>query len=60
MFLVFLTMLVILATAGAVAAYVAFPRRGEEVPHAAWLGSLLQRGVDALPTLDNQRHSQPR
>lgn len=50
-----LTMLVILAIAGVIVVYVAFPRRGEEVPHSAWLGDALRRTVQSLPTLDNQR-----
>lgn len=48
-------MLVILAAAGLVAAYVAYPSRGQDVPGVPWVGDLLERGVDALPTLDNQR-----
>lgn len=53
-------MVLILAVAGVVIAYVAYPHRGEEMPHAAWLGEAMKRGVDSLPTLDNvesrQRH----
>lgn len=52
---VVLAMLVILALAGAVVVYVAYPHRGEEVPHTPWVGEAMRRGVDALPTLDNQR-----
>ena len=48
-------MLVILAIAGAVVLYVAYPHRGEEVPHTPWVGEAMRKGVDALPTLDNQR-----
>ena len=51
-------MVAILVLAGLVAAYVAFPRRGADTPAAPWVGEVLQRGVDALPTLHNQR-SQP-
>lgn len=43
-----------LAIAGLVAVYVAYPHRGEEVPHVPWLGDAMKRGVEALPTLDNQ------
>ena len=50
-----LTMLVILAIAGVIVVYVAFPHRGEEVPHAPWVGEALRTGVNSLPTLDNQR-----
>lgn len=52
---VVLAMLVILALAALVAAYVAYPARGQEVPGAPWVGDLLERGVDALPTLDRER-----
>jgi hypothetical protein len=54
MIALFLLLLLSLAIAGAVALYVAYPRRGEEVPHAPWLGDAMKRGVEALPTLDNQ------
>ena len=50
-----LAMLAILAIAGAVVLYVAYPHRGEEVPHTPWVGEAMRKGVDALPTLDNQR-----
>ena len=48
-------MLGILVLAGTVVVYVAFPHRGEEVPNAPWVGDALRKGVDMLPTLDNQR-----
>lgn len=54
MFSVFVTMLLILAAAAAVALYVAFPRQGRPVPHIPWVGEALERGVSSLPTLDNQ------
>ena len=44
-----------LALAGLVVAYVAYPHRGEEMPHAPWLGDAMKKGVDALPTLANER-----
>jgi hypothetical protein len=46
-------MLVILVLAGAVVLYVAFPHRGEDVPHLPWLGRLMRKGVDSAPTLHN-------
>lgn len=52
MFFSLLVMLVGLVVAGLIGIYVSFPRRGHEVPRAAWLGHAMQRGVDALPTLD--------
>lgn len=50
-----LAMLAILTLAGAVVLYVAYPHRGEEVPHTPWVGDAMRKGVAALPTLDNQR-----
>jgi hypothetical protein len=51
-FLVF-AMLGILALAGIVVLYVAFPHRGEELPAAPWLGDVMRKGVESAPTLDN-------
>jgi hypothetical protein len=51
--LVLLTMLLILALAGLVVAYVVFPRRGIAVPRVPWAGALLDRAVGTLPTLSN-------
>jgi len=50
--LIVLAMLAILVLAGLVVMYVAYPHRGEEVPGAPWLGDAMSKGVDALPTLD--------
>jgi hypothetical protein len=52
---IFLAMLLIMATAGVIFLYVAFPHRGEEIPHTPWVGTALRKGVKKLPTLDNQR-----
>lgn len=51
--MLWLILVLILAVAGLVIAYVAYPHRGEEMPHAPWLGEAMKRGVDSLPTLDN-------
>ena len=48
-------MLAILVVAGLVVLYVAFPHRGEDVPHTPWVGDAMRKGVNKLPTLDNQR-----
>ena len=53
-------MLLILLLAAVVATYVAFPRRGAEVPVLPWLGGALRRAVGALPTLHNQRPQRSR
>lgn len=54
MFAMFIMMTVILAAAAAVVVYVAFPHRDQEVPGAPWLGEAMKRGVEAMPTLDDE------
>jgi hypothetical protein len=49
------TMAFALLIAGAVTAYVAFPRRGVDLPVVPALGHALERGVENLPTLDLDR-----
>lgn len=53
LFLIFV-MFLILVVAGGVFVYVAYPHRDQEVPGAPWLGDALRRGVDALPTLEDE------
>ncbi|GCD91926.1 hypothetical protein [Nocardioides sp. LS1] len=53
MLVIIVVMLVILALAGLVVTYVAFPHRGEEVPNAPWLGEAMTKAVEAAPTIDN-------
>lgn len=48
-------MFVVLVLSGIVVAYVAYPHRGEQMPHAPWLGDAMRKGVEALPTLANER-----
>ena len=45
-------MFVVLVLSGIVVAY---PHRGEQMPHAPWLGDAMRKGVEALPTLANER-----
>jgi hypothetical protein len=59
MWFLVVAMLVILVLAGLVVLYVAFPHRGEDVPHVPWLGRLLRKGVDSAPTLDNTGEAPP-
>jgi hypothetical protein len=47
-------MIAILVLAAGVVVYVAFPHRDQQVPGAPWLGDVMKRGVDALPTLDDE------
>jgi hypothetical protein len=51
---ILLAMLVILLCAGVIVLYVAFPHRGEEMPHTPWVGRLMRRGVRKLPTIQQQ------
>ena len=51
MLVIALLMLAILAIAGVVVMYVAYPHRGEEVPGAPWLGDAVKRGVDTVGEL---------
>ncbi|WP_167288599.1 hypothetical protein [Nocardioides seonyuensis] len=53
MLAIVLMMMFGLALAGAVAAYVAFPHRGEQLPVVPQLGDAMRKGVDALPTLED-------
>ena len=61
MLLISLFMVFCLLVAGAVAAYVAYPRRGVRLPLAPRAGDALARLVDALPTVEpvgsSGRHS---
>jgi hypothetical protein len=54
---ILLAMLGIVLLAGLVVVYVAYPHRGEEVPNAPWVGDAMRKGVNMLPTLDNQGES---
>lgn len=51
MLTVVVVMVLILLVAGLVAAYVAYPHRGEQMPAAPWLGDAMARAVDAAPVL---------
>ena len=61
---ILISMLVIVAVAGLVVTFVAFPHRGEDIPGAAWLGDGMAKAVDAMPTIDPEaeesRDDQPR
>ncbi len=52
MLVVVIAMLVVLAVAGLVVVYVAYPHRGEEVPAAPWLGEALGRAAEAAPLVE--------
>lgn len=52
MLVVVIAMLVVLAVAGLVVVYVAYPHRGEEVPAAPWLGVALGRAAEAAPLVE--------
>jgi len=48
MLLILVAMLVVMALAALVAAYVAYPERGEPIPHAAWLSDKLFKLRDRI------------
>ena len=50
--------LAIVLLAGLIVLYVAYPHRGEEVPHTPWVGEAMRKGVNRLPTLHNQSDEQ--
>lgn len=54
MLFIVISMLAIVAVAGLVVAFVAFPHRGEELPGAPWLGETMGRAAGAMPTLDGE------
>lgn len=54
MLAVVIVMVLILLIAGLVAAYVAYPHRGEEMPAAPWLGDAMAKAADAAPVLDDE------
>jgi len=55
---ILLTMFVIVLMAGLIVLYVAYPHRGENMPHTPWVGEAMRKGVSMLPTLDNQSDEQ--
>lgn len=49
---ILLAMLVIIAVAGLVLFYVAFPHRGETPEKGEWLGEVMTRAAERFETLD--------
>jgi hypothetical protein len=43
MLLIGLTLIVVLVLAGLITAYVAFPSRGQSIPHATWLSDAMRK-----------------
>ena len=54
MVVVVVTMVLILAVAALVTAYVAFPHRGERLPALPWLGQAMARAADAAPVIEER------
>ncbi|WP_295660489.1 hypothetical protein [uncultured Nocardioides sp.] len=54
---IILTMLLVLVAATGVVVYVAWPHRGADVPGAPWLGDAMRKGVERLPTLEEDQHA---
>ncbi|WP_148614474.1 hypothetical protein [Nocardioides rubriscoriae] len=50
---VLIFMLVVVGVAVLALVYAAFPHRGEPVPGAPWIGDLLERAADAVPTIED-------
>jgi hypothetical protein len=48
MLLIALALLVILAVAGLVTAFVAYPHRGQAIPHAGWLSDAMVKAADTF------------
>lgn len=59
MLMLTIAMIVILAVAGLVVTYVAFPHRGEDVPGAPWLGDAMSKANDKLPKLQDGDLDEP-
>ncbi|MFD1945523.1 hypothetical protein [Nocardioides aestuarii] len=55
-----ISMVVIVAVAGLVVAFTAFPHRGEEMPGVPWLGEAMDRAAGVLPTLDDGEQDETR
>lgn len=55
MLVIMLTMLFVVLVSVAVVAYVAFPHRGEDIPGAPWLGDAMKKGVEKLPTIEEDQ-----
>ena len=46
-----ITMIIIVAVAGAALLFAAYPGRGAKVPGVPWLGTAIERAADAVPTI---------
>jgi hypothetical protein len=55
-----ISMVVIVAVAGLVVAFTAFPHRGEEMPGVPWLGEAMDRASGAMPTLEHDEAGETR
>lgn len=53
MLVVVSAMILIVATAGLVVTYVAYPARGRQLPRAPWLGDAMARGADRMGLVDD-------
>jgi hypothetical protein len=58
MLLILIALVGVLVLAGLITAYVAFPHRGESIPHAEWLSDAMTRSnqaiTDKLAELDDR------
>jgi hypothetical protein len=48
MLLIILALFVVMALAGLVTAFAAYPNRGESIPHAQWLSDTMTKAADRI------------
>jgi hypothetical protein len=48
MILIALALLLVIVIAGLITAYVAYPERGESIPHAEWLSDAMVKARDKI------------
>ncbi len=52
--MIVVSMLLILAVAGLVVTFVAYPHRGQQVPQLPWLGDAMTRAAQRTPTIRSE------
>jgi hypothetical protein len=52
-----IVMVLTLVVAGLVAAYAAYPDRGERMPGTPWLGDAMAKAADAAPVIEHEDES---
>ncbi|GAA3806300.1 hypothetical protein [Nocardioides panacisoli] len=49
-------MVFVLVVAALVVVYVAYPHRGERMPHTPWLGEALGKAADRVPVIEEDEY----